>query len=187
MSKTPPSGSSTTRSTPTVRRWWRKGSLMARSNPSSLELGAPDNRSLLRGDTLRITSMRGLRQIAYGMMAITLAIALTRAGLSPTTIGLLISVSLAGDLVGTMLIGRWADHWGRRRTLIALALLMAATGLIFGLAGFFDLAGWYPVLLVVAFFGTLGLPPPRPRPFFHRAACSARWKRSGENAALCEL
>ena len=68
---------------------------MARSNLTSLELGAPDNRSLLHGDTLRITLMRGLRQIAYGMMAITLAIALIRAGLSPTTIGLLVSVSLA--------------------------------------------------------------------------------------------
>ncbi len=109
--------------------------------------------------------MRGLRQVAYGMMAITLAIALTRAGLSPTAIGLLVSVSLAGDLVGTMLIGRWADHWGRRRTLIALALLMAATGLIFGLAGFFDLAGWYPVLLVAAFFGTLGTSASETAPF----------------------
>ena len=132
---------------------------------SSLELGAPDNRSLLRGDMLRITSMRGLRQIAYGMMAITLAIALTRGGLSPTTIGLLVSVSLAGDLVGTMLIGRWADHWGRRRTLTSLALLMAATGLIFGLAGFFDLAGWYPLLLVAAFFGTLGTSASETAPF----------------------
>ena len=65
---------------------------MARSNLSSLKLGAPDNRSLLRGDTLRITSMRGLRQIAYGMMAVILAIALTRAGLSPAAIGLLVSV-----------------------------------------------------------------------------------------------
>ncbi len=138
---------------------------MARSNLSSLRLGAPDNRSLLRGDTLRITSMRGLRQIAYGMMAITLAIVLTRAELSPTAIGLLVSTSLVGDLVGTMLIGRWADHWGRRRTLTTLALLMAATGLIFGLAGFFDLARWYPVLLVAAFFGTLGTSASETAPF----------------------
>jgi MFS family permease len=109
--------------------------------------------------------MRGMRQIAYGMMAVTLAIALIGAGLSPTTIGLLVSVSLAGDLVGTMLIGRWADHWGRRRTLIALALLMAATGLIFGLASFFDLARWYPLLLVAAFFGTLGTSSSETAPF----------------------
>ena len=75
--------------------------------------------------------MRGLRQAAYGMMAVILAIALTGAGWSAITIGLLISVSLAGDLFGTLVIGRWADQWGRRRTLTVLALLMAATGLIF--------------------------------------------------------
>jgi MFS family permease len=99
------------------------------------------------------------------MMAVILAIALTNQGLAPTAIGLLVSVSLAGDLVGTLLIGRWADHWGRRRTLIALALLMAATGLVFGLAGFFDLASWYPLLLVAAFFGTLGTTASETAPF----------------------
>jgi MFS family permease len=108
--------------------------------------------------------MRGLRQVAYGMMAVILGIALTRQGLSPTTVGLLVSVSLAGDLLGTLVIGRWADLWGRRRTLIALALLMA-TGLIFGLAGFFDLARWYPILLVAAFFGTLGTTASETAPF----------------------
>jgi MFS family permease len=122
-------------------------------------------RSPARDDTLRITAMRGLRQVAYGMMAIVLAIALTQDGLPPTAIGLLISVSLAGDLFGTLVIGRWADWWGRRRTLIALALLMATTGLIFGLASFFDLAGWYPVLLVAAFFGTLGTSSSETAPF----------------------
>jgi MFS family permease len=138
---------------------------MARSSLSSVDLGAPNKRSLLRDDTVRITAMRGLRQVAYGMMAVILAIALSRVGLSAIAIGLLVSVSLAGDLFGTLLIGRWADVWGRRRTLIALALLMAATGLVFGLAGFFDLARWYPVLLVAAFFGTLGTTASETAPF----------------------
>lgn len=138
---------------------------MAHSNLNSVELGAPNKSSLLRGDTLRITTMRGLRQAAYGMMAVILAIALTGAGLSAIAIGLLISVSLAGDLFGTLVIGRWADHWGRRRTLTVLALLMAATGLVFGLAGFFDLSAWYPLLLVAAFFGTLGTSASETAPF----------------------
>ncbi|HEY7019952.1 MAG TPA: MFS transporter [Ktedonobacterales bacterium] len=138
---------------------------MAHSNLNSVEPGAPDNSSLLRGDTLRITAMRGLRQVAYGMMAVILAIALTRAGLSAIAIGLLVSVSLAGDLFGTLVIGRWADHWGRRRTLTVLALLMTVTGLIFGLAGLFNLARWYPVLLVAAFFGTLGTSASETAPF----------------------
>ncbi len=116
-------------------------------------------------DVRLITAMRGLRQVAYGMMAVILAIALAREGLSPTAIGLLVSVSLAGDLAGTLLIGRWADRWGRRRTLTTLALLMATTGLIFGLAGLFDLARWYPVLLIAAFFGTLGTSASETAPF----------------------
>jgi hypothetical protein len=40
------------------------------------------------------------------MMAVILAITLTGAGLSAITIGLLVSVSLAGDLFGTLVIGR---------------------------------------------------------------------------------
>ena len=116
-------------------------------------------------DVRLITVARGLRQAAYGMMAVILAIALTGAGLSAITIGLLISVSLAGDLFGTLVIGRWADQWGRRRTLTVLALLMAATGLIFGLAGLFDLTRWYPLLLVAAFFGTLGTSASETAPF----------------------
>ena len=85
---------------------------MARSNLNSIEFDAPNKSSRLRGDTLRITTMRGLRQAAYGMMAVILAIALTGAGWSAITISLLISVSLAGDLFGTLVIGRWADQWG---------------------------------------------------------------------------
>jgi MFS family permease len=131
----------------------------------SVEPGASEESSRPRADTQRITAMRGLRQVAYGMMAIVLAIVLTQDGLSPTAIGLLVSFSLAGDLIGTLVIGRWADWWGRRRTLIGLALLMAATGLIFGLAGFFDLARWYPLLLIAAFFGTLGTSASETAPF----------------------
>jgi len=110
-------------------------------------------------DVRLIIAARGLRQFAYGMVAVLLAITLTREGITPAGIGLLVSLSLAGDLVGTLTIGRWADRWGRRRTLIVLALLMAATGVIFGLIG------WYPALLIAAFFGTLGASASETAPF----------------------
>jgi MFS family permease len=63
-------------------------------------------------DASLLTVMRGVRQAAYGMLAVALAIALTRRGLSPAAIGALVTVSLAGDFVGTLVIGRWADVWG---------------------------------------------------------------------------
>jgi len=52
-----------------------------------------------------------------------------------------------------------ADPFGRRRTLVLLALLMAATGLIFGLIRV------YAVLLIAAFFGTLGISASETAPF----------------------
>jgi len=78
--------------------------------------------------------MRGLRSLAYGLLSVVLAIALTNAGISPVAIGILITVSLVGDMVGTYVIGIAADAWGRRRTLALLAFLMAGTGVIFGLS-----------------------------------------------------
>jgi MFS family permease len=110
-------------------------------------------------DVRLIVTARGLRQFAYSMVAVVLAVTLSRQGVSPVGIGVIVSVSLAGDLLATLLIGRQADTWGRRRTLVILALLMAMTGLIFGFVG------WYPLLLVAAFFGTLGTSASETAPF----------------------
>jgi MFS family permease len=106
-----------------------------------------------------ILVMRGLRQLAYGLLAVLLGVALTEEGFAPVTIGILITVSLVGDVLGTYVIGITADAWGRRRTLALLALLMAGTGVIFGLTSN------YPVLLVAAFFGTLGTSASETAPF----------------------
>src|SRR5258706_8097541 len=110
-------------------------------------------------DDQRIVLMRGLRQFAYGLVAVVLGISLTDAGFSPAAIGTLITVSLAGDFGGTYLIALHADRWGRRRTLIVMAALMAATGAVFGLTHL------YPLLLVAGFLGTLGSRAPRTAPF----------------------
>src|SRR5438874_3658241 len=110
-------------------------------------------------DARLILTMRGLRSLDYGLLAVLLGVALSAEGFSPVAIGILITVSLAGDMVGTYVIGITADSWGRRRTLAVLALLMAATGVIFGLTNF------YPVLLVTAFFGTLGISASETAPF----------------------
>ncbi len=106
-----------------------------------------------------ILVMRGLRQFAYGLLAVILGVVLADEGFSPAAIGVLITVSLLGDMAGTYVIGLFADSWGRRRALALLALLMAATGAIFGLVTS------YPVLLVAAFFGTLGTTASETAPF----------------------
>src|SRR5437870_7019899 len=121
----------------------RRSRLIARTNP------LPTNMRERLRDTRLMLVMRGLRSLAYGLLAVLLGVALAGEGFTPVAIGALITVSLVGDMVGTYAIGLFADTWGRRRALALLALLMAATGIIFGLVT------RYPVLLVVAFFGTL--------------------------------
>lgn len=110
-------------------------------------------------DARRIVIARGLRQFAYGQLAVVLAIALSREGFDTVAIGALVTVSLLGDFCATALVGRYADRGGRRRTLSVLALCMALTGLVFGITG------WYPLLLVAAFFGTLGTSASETAPF----------------------
>lgn len=112
-----------------------------------------------RINTHLILVMRGLRSLAYGLLAVLLGVALTDEGFSPIPIGILITVSLIGDMVGTYVIGLVADTWGRRRVLALLSLLMAGTGIVFGLTSS------YPLLLIAAFFGTLGTSASETAPF----------------------
>jgi MFS family permease len=111
------------------------------------------------GDAGLIVAARGVRAFAYGALAVVLGVALVARGLPLVLFGGLVTVSLAGDFCGTYLIALYADRWGRRRTLVALALVMALTGAIFAAVRA------YPVLLVAAFLGTLGTSGSETAPF----------------------
>ncbi len=132
---------------------------MSKSRPTERADALPGETRERRGDAQLILLMRGLRSLAYGLLAVILGVVLAGEGFSPAAIGVLITVSLVGDMAGTYVIGLFADTWGRRRTLALLALLMAATGVVFGLVTN------YPVLLVAAFFGTLGTSASETAPF----------------------
>src|ERR1035437_2211886 len=82
-------------------------------------------------DATLILASRGLRSFSYRLLAVLLGVALNTAGIAPAAVGALITVALVGDFCSTYVVGIGADGWGRRRTLMALA--MAATGAIFGL------------------------------------------------------
>ncbi len=126
---------------------------------SDTDASSEGPRSGYSADAGRIIAARGLRQFAYGMLGVTLAVALSGAGFSPVAIGALITIASAGDFCGTYIIGLAADHWGRRRTLVALAIIMAITGAIFALTRF------YPALALAAFFGVLGSTNSETAPF----------------------
>ncbi len=74
---------------------------------------------------------RIIRLFCYGFLSVVLALYLVQAGLSDKQIGLLFTLTLAGDAGITLWLTTNADRFGRRRTLIAGALLMIGAGVVF--------------------------------------------------------
>jgi MFS family permease len=91
------------------------------------------------------------RLFAYGALSVVLVFYLVGTGLTEAQIGLLLTLTLAGDTAISLFLTTRADRFGRRRTLIAGAALMTVAGLVFASSQTF----W---ILVVA--GTLGVISP---------------------------
>ncbi|HJY83789.1 MAG TPA: MFS transporter [Candidatus Binatia bacterium] len=104
---------------------------------------------LLTHDGWVLFGTRIVRLFAYGLLSVVLALYLSAVGLSDRAIGVLLTLTLVGDAVISLLITRVADRVGRRRMLLAGAGLMILAGGIFALTS-------NPFLLtLVAFIGTL--------------------------------
>jgi MFS family permease len=82
-------------------------------------------------DILLLFSTRILRLFCYGFLSVVLALYLSEAGLSEGQIGLLLTLTLVGDALISLALTTSADKFGRKRTLIVGALLMAGAGLAF--------------------------------------------------------
>src|SRR5205823_9738846 len=104
---------------------------------------------------------RSVRLFAYGALAVVLVVYLTSSGLSPAQTGLLLTLTLVGDTAVSLYLTTRADRLGRRRMLIAGAILMVAAGLTFAWTRDF-------LLLVVA--GTIGVISPSGNEEIGRAA-----------------
>ena len=87
-------------------------------NPSVLDL--PDLRVLF--------AARILRMFGYGLLGVVLVLYLARLGFSGASIGLLLTLTLLGDVAISLWLAAHADRWGRRKTLVLGAVLMAAGG-----------------------------------------------------------
>ncbi len=74
---------------------------------------------------------RIVRLFCYGFLSVVLALYLAQAGLDEKQIGLLFSMTLAGDAAISLLLTTSADRFGRRRTLLIGALLMLVAGIAF--------------------------------------------------------
>ena len=100
-------------------------------------------------DVRLLFAARSARMFAYGALAIVLVLYLDALGLDGAAIGALLSLTLVCDTA----IGLWlttrADRFGRRRTLLLGALLMAGAGIVFGIADAL------PVLILAATIGVI--------------------------------
>ena len=104
---------------------------------------SPDGRLLLL--------TRFTRLFAYGALSVVLVLYLTALGFDTQRIGVLLTLTLAGDTAISLWLTTRADRIGRRRILILGAALMTAAGLTFALSSNF---------LVLAIVGAIGVISP---------------------------
>lgn len=102
-----------------------------------------------RADVALLFATRSVRLFAYGLLSVALVLHLAAAGLSEARIGLLLSLTLAGDTALSLWVTTRADRAGRRRMLALGGLLMAAAGVGFAVGTDF----W--VLLLAATAGII--------------------------------
>ncbi|KZO96861.1 MFS general substrate transporter [Calocera viscosa TUFC12733] len=92
---------------------------------------------------------RAVRLFAYGASTLILALMFSALGFSDTQIGIFMTLTLLGDVLISLVLTLVADKVGRRRILVAGALLMMASGVVFALSGSFV------VLLIAAIVGVI--------------------------------
>ena len=78
----------------------------------------------------RVVAARALRNVAYGWLAVALAILLDQRGFSAAAIGGLLALALISGAAFAALTGKLANRLGRRRTLVAASVLMAMSGVL---------------------------------------------------------
>jgi MFS family permease len=94
---------------------------------------------------------RFARLFAYGSLSVILVFYLIGLGLSEAQAGLILTLTLGGDVIVSLYLTTRADRIGRRRMLIVGSILMAAAGWAFALTS---------NLLVLVIAGTIGVISP---------------------------
>jgi MFS family permease len=101
-------------------------------------------------DVVLLFATRFARMFAYGLISIILVLYLTGVvGFDEKTSGLLMSLTLAGDMLISLWMTTRADRIGRRKMLFAGAVLMTLAGLVFVSTTLF------PLLMVAGIVGVI--------------------------------
>jgi MFS family permease len=88
-----------------------------------------------RLDVALLFCARSVRLFAYGALSVVLALYLHEAGLTGAQIGLLFTLTLAGDAGISLWITTKADRAGRKKMLLLGAGLMILAGVVFSITG----------------------------------------------------
>jgi MFS family permease len=145
----------------------------------------------LSRDGRLILAARTIRTFAYGYLSVILGVYLETLGFAPWQIGAVLTATLAGSAVLTVIFSAVADTYGRRRMLILSAAFMAAAG------GAFAVTRSYPLLVLASLTGTVGATSGEVGPFLsleqailpqttdlaHRTTLFAVYNSSGALAA----
>jgi MFS family permease len=87
----------------------------------------------LPSDARLLFVTRFTRLFAYGSLSVILVFYLVSLGLSESQSGLVLTLTLAGDIAVSLYLTTRADRFGRRRMLLVGAILMVLAGLAFAL------------------------------------------------------
>lgn len=109
--------------------------------------------SARKSDVTLLFTSRGVRLFAFGFLSVVLPLYLDASGLSARTIGVVLTCALVGDAVLSLLITTTADRVGRKRMLLAGAVLMAAGAAAFAATSH---AIWFSVIAAVGVFSASG-------------------------------
>ena len=110
---------------------------------------SPHPKLPLGPDGGRLFASRVARMFSYGFLSVVLVLYLVELGFSEGRIGLLLTLTLAGDALISLGITLYADRLGRKRMLLLGAALMVAAGIPFAFSGSFT------VLVVAGTFGVI--------------------------------
>ena len=101
-----------------------------------------DSVNFKRDITLLFTT-RIIRLFAYGFLSVVMVLYLSEIGLKDHEIGLLLSLTLIGDVAVSFWVTTFADRMGRKKMLILGAVLMLFAGSLFVLTK-------NPIILTIA-------------------------------------
>ncbi len=100
-------------------------------------------------DVRLLFAARALRMFAYGVGSVILVLHLSAAGVPDARVGLLLTLTLLGDVLVSLVVTTRADRVGRRRMLALGGVLVVVAGVAFASTTAF------PVLAAAAFVGAL--------------------------------